>query len=91
MCLLLDANRLPEVARHFDDASWQWPPAVVGDLDPNDAAAVWQGQCILLQASLFRSDARPLCDEDLGGVDEVVSEVEGCLTTLLDNYPDYNR
>mgnify|MGYP006236897197 CR=1 FL=1 len=75
MCLLLDANRLPESARHFGDAMWQRPPAVVGDLDPNDAAAVWQGPCILLQASLFRSD-RPLCDADLGGVDEVLSEVK---------------
>ena len=84
MCLLLDANRLPEDARHFDDAIWQRPPAVVGDLDPNDAAAVWHRPCILLKASFFRSDARPRCDEDLGGVDEVISEVEGLLTTLLE-------
>ena len=59
------------------------PPAVVGDLDPNDADAVWHRQCILLQASLFRRD-RPLCDEDRGGVNEEVSEVEGFLTTLLE-------
>ena len=55
---------------------------MVGDLAPNDAAAVWHRQCILLQASLFGSD-RPLCDEDRGGVNEEVSEVEGFLTTLL--------
>ena len=91
MCILLEANRLRESAKHFGDAMWQRLPAVVGDLDPNDAAAVWHRPCILLQANLFRSDARPLCDEDLGGVDEVISEVDGFLTTLLDNYPEYNR
>lgn len=42
-------------------------------------------------ASLGRSDARPLCREDIGGVNEEVSEVEGFLTTLLEQRYENNN